>query len=1034
MQKLPVKSTERKVVHNNLVSTYARKDDLASNATSLASSSTKAKTILKIILIIVSVAAGTAVCSSVIYFVFLKKEEVVEGSDSSSGNEDQHSSTATREKSLKLMGNVIKSYKCTDIITNCRECKEVYENDENNETRVLAAKEKEVEEESPNPLSSIECTSCNEGYYPIYVEDIILFCNKLCDIGEGKMCKTCHTENQNQCGTCNPGYYLPNDDMKKFECKKCSDLIENCEDCHGSKNSIVCTACKNSYFLSTEKNRCEPLCSVGSNNLCKTCNTETNKCATCNSGYYLPSDDENQSECKRCSDINDKCQECHGTKTSVKCLSCKSGYIPFYNNNNEIEECNLPCETGSGNLCKTCDSVNNQCSSCNEGYYLPTDDLYKLQCKKCTDIVKNCKECHGELNSVTCDDFGEGDKQKCGPTCRTGPNELCLTCDDVLNQCATCNIGYYLPTDSTYKLTCNRCDYLIGHCRDCYGSLSSITCTQCYDNYILSNNVCTLPQQQMCEIGPGEKCLTCNQDKCATCNEGYYLPSDDEQKIKCKKCSVEGCRSCYGTKNSDTCTECYSHLRPIFENSIIKQCTNYKCTTGPNEKCLTCDRDKDICGSCNPGYYLPTDSPTKLECQKCSIENCAVCSGTMSWNVCSPCKDGFAPILQDGVITQCKKTCKIGPEELCKTCHETEPICASCNMGYVLEYGVCKLHYTYRATYLNEYPYEKVTIQYTFSQYIKAMIVDGEEIVQTRYNTYYNFPEVRVHEVYVLLEIPERIEGYDNLFYYCEKMQTIKFTPLFNTSGATSMNLMFGGCSNLFSIDVSVFDVRKVVRMDSMFALCEKLTSIDITNFNPKNLVDISNMFSKCYKLTSIDLSKFNAPKLSSAGAAFAHCHSLTSMDLSYIRSFAWHIMDSLFLDCKNLQYVNLANIYTDTLTKTGSMFKNCGALTSLDFSSFNTKKLKYMSSMFEGCTSLTSIDLWHFVTPDVSEIMSLFKGCTNLKYINMASATYKYGSNIYEGVPDGGTIIVNPLVIANAEKYLKAKNWNIIEATEYKK
>ena len=202
MQNIPVKSTERKVVHNNLVTTYAR-NDLASNATGLAASTTKAKTILKVILIIVSIAAGTAVCTSTIYFVFLKKEEVVEGSDSSSGNEGQQNSVVTKEKSLKLMGNVIKNYKCTDIITNCRECKEVYENDEK---RNLASKEKEVEEEeSPNPLSSIECTSCNEGYYPIYVEDIILFCNKVCDVGEGKMCKTCHTENQNQCGTCNSG-------------------------------------------------------------------------------------------------------------------------------------------------------------------------------------------------------------------------------------------------------------------------------------------------------------------------------------------------------------------------------------------------------------------------------------------------------------------------------------------------------------------------------------------------------------------------------------------------------------------------------------------------------------------------------------------------------------------------------------------------------------------------------------------------------------------------------------------------------------
>ena len=33
---------------------------------------------------------------------------------------------------------------------------------------------------------------------------------------------------------------------------------------------------------------------------------------------------------------------------------------------------------------------------------------------------------------MTCDDFGEGKKQKCGPTSLTGSNELCLTCDDIL--------------------------------------------------------------------------------------------------------------------------------------------------------------------------------------------------------------------------------------------------------------------------------------------------------------------------------------------------------------------------------------------------------------------------------------------------------------------------------------------------------------------------------------------------------------------------------------------------------------------------
>ena len=47
-----------------------------------------------------------------------------------------------------------------------------------------------------------------------------------------------------------------------------------------------------------------------------------------------------------------------------------------------------------------------------------------------------------------------------------------------------------------------------------------------------------------------------------------------------------------------------------------------------------------------------------------------------------------------------------------------------------------------------------------------------------------------------------------------------------------------------------------------------------------------------------------------------------------------------------------------------------------------------------------------------------------------MAKSTYKYSSNIYQSVPNGGTIIVHPNVVSNAEKYLSKIGWNIISAT----
>ena len=490
MQKLPVKSTERE---NN------KNSKLNKEKIEIPQVKSKAKKVLKVILILITITIGLVIFVTICFSLF------------SSSNENEKTYTPNQllyVKPKKVTSNNNISYICKNILSNCKECEEITIQNSSNLT---------INQTNNTILSSIVCTSCDTGYYPIYNEEnIILFCNKKCEIGDFEFCKNCNSENQNQCGECNNGFYLPVDDMIKSKCKKC-DLIENCEECYGTKNSIICKKCNNNYFLSKKKNICEPLCEIGENNYCKTCDQENNECSTCNPGYYLPNDEEDKSKCKKCSTINDKCEECYGTKESVKCLSCKNGYIPFYNNKNEIIECNPICETGINDYCKECNYEKNQCSSCNEGYYLPNDDLYKLKCKKCSDIVKNCNKCNGELNSVTCEDF------------------------------------------------------------------------------ILDNN-----------------------------------NNNNNQNNKC-----------------------------IF-----------KCETGPNEKCLTCDRNKDICNSCNIGYYLPTDSETKLECKKCSLENCQTCEGTTTSNICTSCINSYSPILSNGIITECKLSFQISPEDKEKLCSE----------------------------------------------------------------------------------------------------------------------------------------------------------------------------------------------------------------------------------------------------------------------------------------------------------------------------------------------------------------------------
>ena len=688
MQNVPVKSTDRNI---------KKAPEKIDETSEIPPNPQKTSTGLKVILIIFGIAAGTVICTTIIYFGFLKGNMNDNDNGSTSYNSLYSATLPVASKKTTNYTNL--KYKCTDIIANCEECNEIYGRGEGGKSQ------------NSITLLSIVCTSCSSGFYPVYNEEKnIIFCNKECQTGEWDNCKTCDIDKKNQCGSCNLGFYIPSDDLVKSKCYKCSD-------------------------------------------------------------------------------VNSKCEECSGTINDVKCLSCKSGYMPLYNNNNEIIDCNLPCTTGNGDMCKTCDTLKNQCSSCNEGYYLPTDDLSKLKCKKCSDIVKNCNECYGEKNSVTCSN--------------------------------------YVGQEQTINK--NSCDFS--------------------------------------KINPQEK---------------------------------------------------------------EKLCT-----------------------------------------------------------------------------------------EICESKTET------CKTGYKLEDGKCFLDYSFRALYYNSYPNEEVQIINKYSDYIKKIIVDGKIIEKPSLRI--TFEEVKVHELYVLVDIPERFVDYSSLFYNCHKMIEIQFTPLFDTSHVQNMDLMFGLCHNLVSIDVSVFDTRNVNSMSSMFTQCEKLTSIDITNFNTNNVNDMSSIFNNSASLISIDLTHLRSPKLSSISGMFSNCYKLTSIDLSHIESLTLQKLDQIFDNCRSLIYVNLSNMNTENVSEFSKMFRNCSSLTSVDLSGFNTNAANYMISMFEGCTAMTSIDIGHFTTSEVISMSNLFKDCTNLKYINMAKSVFDYQTNIYMGVPNQGTIIVHPDRVKNAEYYLKEKEWNIL-------
>ena len=119
-----------------------------------------------------------------------------------------------------------------------------------------------------------------------------------------------------------------------------------------------------------------------------------------------------------------------------------------------------------------------------------------------------------------------------------------------------CDIGYFLPTDSGRDKFCQKCQ--VDNCAICFGTKLNNECTSCQTGFnpITKNNIteyCT-----DCETGNDEKCLSCDfkLNQCSNCNPGYFMPEDDETKKVCKKCSLDKCIKCSGTKNYDICHEC----------------------------------------------------------------------------------------------------------------------------------------------------------------------------------------------------------------------------------------------------------------------------------------------------------------------------------------------------------------------------------------------------------------------------------------------------------------------------------------------
>lgn len=156
------------------------------------------------------------------------------------------------------------------------------------------------------------------------------------------------------------------------------------------------------------------------------------------------------------------------------------------------------------------------------------------------------------------------------------------------------------------------------------------------------------------------------------------------------------------------------------------------------------------------------------------------------------------------------------------------------------------------------------------------------------------------------------------MFNGCYDLTNLDVTG-FDTSNVTDMGDLFRYCSSLTSIDVSTLDTSNVIYMTAMFQ-ASGYTTLDLSTFNTSNVTVMGGMFSHCHDITSINISNFDMTKVvpNSQGThtheMFWCCDSLTTLIIDNVSNDTFNkIIDP---------YADLPRNSTMTIYRDGTIYK----------------------------------------------------------------------------------------------------------------
>ncbi len=140
--------------------------------------------------------------------------------------------------------------------------------------------------------------------------------------------------------------------------------------------------------------------------------------------------------------------------------------------------------------------------------------------------------------------------------------------------------------------------------------------------------------------------------------------------------------------------------------------------------------------------------------------------------------------------------------------------------------------------------------------------------------------------------------------------------------------------------------------------------SFDYTLLDGKNikLTDCAGMFhsgEKVYKLSNVDMSYFDVSKVLDFSYMFAYCTQVTDLDLSGLDMNSAENCSYMFVNSSKLKTIKLGNLSNCNVEDLSNMFNNCKLLTNIEgIENIDVSSCETFEKMFYYCSELKDFDL----------------------------------------------------------------------------